>query len=280
MNAESIAIANNSPDWRAELQLRFAARSDRTVLAQRSHVGPLVVQRPFYPEGSVCHVYLIHPPGGIVGGDQLRLDATLEPGTHALLTTPAATKFYRAAPGRQSILQQQLNVHAATLEWLPQETIYFNQAQARSTTRIDLDATSRFIGWEISCYGRRSGDLPFVEGNIRQHLELWRDGKPVLLDHLRIAGGSLMQRATWGLHNMNALGSLLAFPATHDDVAAVRALALDPTALSCTLVDEVLLCRCISVDGATLKQNLLQVWQCLRPRILARPAVAPRIWAT
>src|SRR5689334_17836187 len=82
--------------WRASLDLEFARSGVRTVLARRSHVGPLVVQRPFYPEGEVCHVYLVHPPGGVVGGDTLELRARVRDGAHALVTTPAATKFYRS----------------------------------------------------------------------------------------------------------------------------------------------------------------------------------------
>src|SRR5205085_6360717 len=95
------AAVRNVPGWQAELRLRFNCdapgplRPGRTRLVERQHRGPLVVQRPFYPEGDPCHVYLVHPPGGVVGGDALRIDATVDPGAHALITTPAATKFYR-----------------------------------------------------------------------------------------------------------------------------------------------------------------------------------------
>ncbi len=280
MNAKLAPPVNLHANWHAELQLRFAVQGDRTVLAHRKHIGPLLVQRPFYPEGDVCHVYLIHPPGGIAGGDHLQLQAQLQPGAHALITTPAATKFYRAAPGRVSVLRQQVQVTQATLEWLPQETIYFNQAQARTLTRIELDDTSRFIGWEINCYGRRAGDEPFITGLIQQRLELWRNGRPLLLDHLQVAGGSDMQQALWGLQQQGVLGSLLAYPATAADRDALRALALDAGKLSVTLVDGVLVCRCLCNDSAEAKQLLLSVWQCLRPRIVQRAAVLPRIWAT
>lgn len=280
MNARLAPTVVTHANWHAELQLGFTARDERTVLSHRKHIGPLLVQRPFYPEGSVCHVYLIHPPGGIAGGDHLQLRAQLASGTHALITTPAATKFYRAAPGRVSVLQQHLQLQSATLEWLPQETIYFNQAQARSTTRIDLDAASRFVGWEINCYGRRAGDEPFVAGRIYQGLELWLSGKPLLLDHLQVAGGAPMQQAVWGLQGKGALGTLLAYPATAAEVQSLRELEIDATQLSVSLVDGVLVCRCLSSDGALVKQNLLKVWQHLRPHIIGRVAVLPRIWAT
>jgi urease accessory protein len=280
MTAMPASDVHNAASWRAELQLRFATQGARTVLAQRKHVGPLLVQRPFYPEGDVCHVYLIHPPGGIAGGDHLQLRTQLEAKTHVLITTPAATKFYRAAAGRVSVLKQHLKLNAATLEWLPQEAIYFNQAQARTRTRIDMDAASRCIAWEINCYGRRAGDEPFVAGHVRQGLELWLSGRPVLLDHLHVDGAGPMQQAPWGLQDRNVLGSLVAYPAAIADVQAIRELELDAKKLGCTLIDGLLLCRCLCDDSAEAKQLLLRVWQCLRPRVMHREAVLPRIWAT
>jgi urease accessory protein len=282
MNAQ-LHDATETPEqtpWHAELQLQFVARAGRTVLASRKHVGPLVVQRPFYPEGDVCHVYIVHPPGGVVGGDHLHLDAKIEEGAHALITTPAATKFYRSPHQRRAVVHQQLSVQQGILEWLPQEAIYFDQSVVKTRTRIDLHEQSQFIGWELSCYGRLACDENFDQGHIHQSFELWRDGQPLLLDRLQITGNSLMQQAAWGLSGRSALGNLLAYPATPDDVVAVRECGVDASQLSCTLVDGVLVCRCLSVDGMQLKQQLLKVWQCLRPRVIRRDAVLPRIWAT
>ena len=277
MNARLDTASNH---WHAELQLQFVANAGRTVLASRKHVGPLVVQRPFYPEDEVCHLYIVHPPGGLVGGDHLHLDAHVEEGAHALITTPAATKFYRSPQQKQALVQQQLSINHGVLEWLPQEAIYFDQSVVRTRTRVNLDTHSRFIGWELSCYGRRACEEEFDDGCIQQSFELWCDDQPLLLDRLQINGGSLMQSAAWGLASMSALGTLLAYPAKADDVTVVRDCGVDASQLSCTLVDGVLVCRCLTVDGLQLKQQLLKVWQCLRPRIVQRESVLPRIWAT
>ena len=110
---------NLAGGWEASLELEFAARGARTVLSRRVSIGPLVVQRPFYPEGDVAHVYLVHPPGGVVGGDQLRVSVIAKDGAHALLTTPAATKFYRSE-GRVARQRQEIVADAASVEWLPQ----------------------------------------------------------------------------------------------------------------------------------------------------------------
>src|SRR6476620_11342443 len=122
-------LASERAGWEAALDLEFAARGARTILARRASIGPLVVQRPFYPEGDVAHVYLVHPPGGVVGGDQLRLNVLAREGAHALITTPAATKFYRS-DGRVAHQRQEIVADAASIEWLPQETIVFPDARA------------------------------------------------------------------------------------------------------------------------------------------------------
>ena len=124
--SDTVADMVANKNWRAHLVLKFSGRDDKTIVSHRQYQGPLVIQKPFYPEDDVCHVYLLHPPGGVVGGDQLTLDVEVNREGHALITTPAAGKFYRSA-GSLAQLKQTLVVKAkSTLEWLPQETILFS----------------------------------------------------------------------------------------------------------------------------------------------------------
>ena len=60
--------------WSAKLSLSFERALAKTNLRVSERVGPLSVQRPFYPEEDDCHAYVLHPPGGVVGGDQLELN--------------------------------------------------------------------------------------------------------------------------------------------------------------------------------------------------------------
>ena len=95
--------------WRGSLALDYRARDGRTIVHDR-HDGPLRVLRALHPEGGVCHSVLVHPPGGIVGGDALAIAITLASGAHALITTPGATRFYRSAGATAT---QTLSVAAA-----------------------------------------------------------------------------------------------------------------------------------------------------------------------
>jgi urease accessory protein len=265
--------------WRAELQLKFAARRDRTCLVSRRHTGPLLVQRPFYPEGNPCHAYIVHPPGGIVGGDELRLEATASDGAQVVLTTPAATKFYRS-DGPIARQMQVLTATSSDLEWLPQETIFYPGSLVRSETRIQLGPEARFIGWEIPCLGLPARNEPFDTGELRLNLELWRETTPLLIDRMNIRGDSAARKALWGLAGYEAVGTLLAYPADRIALALTREATSTDVQFAATLVDGVLVCRGVAAQAQPIKELFVAIWRSLRPHLLGRPAVLPRIWAT
>jgi urease accessory protein len=267
--------------WRAALDLEFAPVGSRTVLARRSHLGPLVVQRPFYPEGDVCHVYVVHPPGGVVGGDTLELRARVRDGAHALVTTPAATKFYRSE-GRVARQSQDIALDAATFEWLPQETILFPDAYANIATRVRLSERSTFIGWEIVCYGRPASGMAYASGRAHQDFELWLNDVPLMLDHLRLDGASASMQSRFGLAGHTVLGTMFAYPA--DDALLELARSVSLTAgiahLACTKVDGVLVCRAVGPQADAVRRAFVSIWSSIRPQIAGRAATPPRIWST
>ena len=267
--------------WPARLGLGFELRGGRTVLARKAHEGPLMVQSPFYPEGPVCHLYLLHPPGGVVGGDRLRVEGRLLEGAHALLTTPAATKVYRSA-GPGSRIEHELHVApGATLEWLPQRTLVFSGARAHASTRVCLRGPARFIGWEALCLGRPAAGEGFEQGVMRQDFELWKDGEPLMVERNALDAAAPLMHAAWGLASHRALASLLLHPAEEHLLPVARAVleGFEAGEAGATRVDGVLACRVLSDDMARVWDLLVRLWRTLRPRFLAREAVAPRIWA-
>ncbi|MDP3293371.1 MAG: urease accessory protein UreD [Nevskia sp.] len=267
--------------WQAELELGFVGGATRTTLAHRHHLGPLRVQRPFYPDGPVCNVYVVHPPGGVVGGDRLDLRFNASAGAHALLTTPAAGKFYRSA-GPEARQKIDIRLNAAALEWLPQETIYYPGAVVRQQTVIRLDAASRYIGWDLGAYGLAARGERFDSGVSHQGLELWRDDRPLLIDRLRLAGGGGAFKAAWGLADLPVLGTFVACPASSADVDAAResVASHDDVTIGISLVDGVLIGRVLARQTDAAMRSLVHLWQTLRPRLMQRDAVLPRIWAT
>jgi urease accessory protein len=286
--------------WGARLELQFERAGARTRLAHRRHEGPLLVQRVFYPEGAAaadrlandrrlegdraaepCHVYLIHPPGGVVGGDQLQLDVVVGARAHALLTTPAAGKFYRCGGRSCARVTQSLEIDGV-LEWLPQENIFYPGCMVELRTIAHLRAAARFIGWELGCLGLPANRQPLGDGELRQAFELWRDGRPLLLERLHIERACL--DAAWGLSGHVGIGTWLACPAPAQLLPAARAVlaGMDCAGMTiaCTLVDGVLVCRGYAARTDRLRQVFVDLWRALRPALLDRAAVPPRIWAT
>lgn len=171
---------NVQTGWQAELHLGFSRKAEKTLLSRRKHRGPLTVQRPFYPEGGLCHVYLLHPPGGVVSGDNLLIDIELDRQSEALVTTPAAGKFYRSE-GKLARQTVSLKVaDEAILEWLPQETIVYQGARLSSTVSVELSDNAHFIGWEILALGRPASDEGFDSGEAILNWRIFRDGKPYI----------------------------------------------------------------------------------------------------
>lgn len=268
--------------WQARLELGFEARFDKTRLRHRSQRGPLAVQRPFYPEAGVCHCYLLHPPGGVVGGDELEIDVQVSTGAQALITTPGATKFYRSA-GLTAHQTQLLRVGSgATLEWLPQENIYFPGARSRLRSRIEIAEGGRFLGWELHCLGRPANDERFDEGRLDSRSEIWLGGRRVLIDQLQVDGDDLF-RAAAGLRGHAMAASLYAAPAEVDDLESAQALIDERFAglpIGATLVDGVLAIRMLGQNTESLQAALIPVWELLRRRLLGLEPCPPRIWAT
>ncbi len=268
--------------WYAGLELQVRRKGHRSVAPHIRHQGPIRVQRPFYPEGQeVCHLYLLHPPGGVVGGDVLEIDVHISAQAHLLLTSPASNKFYRSA-GEQALLKQSFEVAKdAVLEWLPQDTIYFEGAKVKSVSKFNLQNDANLCAWEIQTFGRPAAQDLFDNGVVRTSLEVWRDNQPVFIERGNFVGGDRMMYAPWGLHAQPVIGTLvMSNSQQHSCVGAVRdALGLD-SPLHCTELEDLFVARYLGSCALQARALFEQAWTILRPMLLNRTAHAPRVWRT
>jgi len=276
------AVIHSDGQWQARLSLQYQRTGQRTVLAKRSHQGPLLVQRPFYPEQGVCHSYIIHPPGGVVGGDVLDIEVDVKDNAHALITTPASGKFYNS-DGRTAQLNQTMTVaDGAILEWLPQDNIFFEGSRTRLHSQIDLSAQAQFIGWEMNCLGRPFSDRPFDQGYCEQKLQLRRDGMPLLIDRNVIdATGPVMQQQ-WGLAGHSVTATMLATSGSAELLSALQRdfTVVENGRIGFTLINDVLICRLLCHHGEQARLLFEQIWQRVRPELIGIAPCSPRIWRT
>lgn len=187
-NAGMAESSPSPPGWHASLDLEFTARAGRTVLSRRCHEGPLAVQKALYPETpAICHVAILHPPGGIAGGDKLAIHIDVQAGAHAVLTTPGATKWYRSAAGEAAQTVSLRCAADARMEWLPQENIVFDAAEAHSGLRVELEPGAVFLGVDIFCLGRLASGEAFRTGSLRLEQRILRQGRPLWLERGHLA---------------------------------------------------------------------------------------------
>lgn len=269
--------------WSATLALDFESRLGRTVLAARRHDGPLVVQKPLYPEGdAVCHTIIVHPPGGIAGGDALELSARVARDGQVLLTTPGAAKWYRSA-GAEATQRITLQADAgAAIEWLPQETIAFRGAIGETAIDIALERTSRYIGWEVLCLGRTGAGERFTEGTFRTRTRVSIGGRLAWHENAIVQADGRLLESPVGLERAPVCGTLLAVGANVDRVllAALRAVAPKRGAGALSLLPTLAVARYRGDSTEAAREYFVALWRLLRPALLGRDAIEPRIWRT
>jgi urease accessory protein len=271
-----------SPGWQAELDLAFYEdKPGHTVLRHR-HVGPLRIQKPLYPEGpGCCHAVVVHPPGGIAAGDELTMRAVIEPRAHGLITTPAATKWYGALAGGLASQTIRFDVQGF-LEFLPAETIVFDQAHVCSRIDINIAPAGRALGWDLLIFGRSARGERFHRGCFDQTVSLQLDATPIWIDRIRLLGDDPLFRSPVGLGGHSAFSTFWAV-VSENDLWEDNRLALlrqhVPEMAWSLLHERVLVGRQIG-EPMVLRECLQKAWAWLKTSWTALPAQPLRLWAT
>ncbi len=265
--------------WKAKLDLQFRLQGQRTTLVFKKHSGPLLVQRPFYAnDDRACHLYIIHPPGGVAGGDILDIRANLEEKSRVLFTTPAAGKFYRSMG---PYAQQKITLHVSGnsyCEYLPQETIFYDGAKVDLETRIHLSKDSQFIGWEICCFGLPASKEPFTKGRIRQRFEIWQDEKPISIERATYTPEAI--QAEWGNRGNLIVGTLIATVPKQQSKDIVLPTPESSALFGGTSLEDVYLCRYMGHSAEEARNLFRDTWAILRRKCWKQEISEPRVWAT
>lgn len=273
--------------WHARLQLNYTVENARTV-ARFEHNGPLRILQSLYPEGDgICHNVLVHPPGGLVGGDTLDITATVGPGAHGLVTTPGATRFYRSA-GERALQRTHLTLEEnSRLEWLPLETLCYNACNAENHLTLNLAPGAECLGWDVTALGLPHAGQPFETGRFVQHIEV--SGRWLERGVIDAADHRLLQ-SPLGLAGQRCVASLFFVTGTPLDKArrdtaldAARAVmdthALKTTAGATSPNGQVVVLRVLAPQVEPAMQLLRQVRAAWRAALWQLEAAPPRIWS-
>lgn len=277
--------------WHGHLTLNYRHEAPRTVVHDR-HDGPLRVLASLHPEGpGVCHNVLVHPPGGIVGGDRLDIAVHVGPQAHALITTPGATRFYRSAGDTaEQHLVARLSPQAR-LEWLPLETIAFSGTRSVNHMRFELAPGAEMIGWDLLALGLPASNEPFVQGSFEQQIELpgvWLERGVLdaqdphtarLLDSpLGWNGRRVLATMWWG-------GGEALAPAQRETLLDAARQCIEASPLrdqaGVTAADErLVVLRTLAERTEPAQALLAAVWAAWREVGWGLPACPPRVWKT
>lgn len=273
--------------WHASLQLDYTLEGTRTV-ARHAHNGPLRILQSLYPEGdAVCHNVLVHPPGGLVGGDTLDITATVGPGAHGLVTTPGATRFYRST-GERALQRTHLTLaEGARLEWLPLEALCYNACNAENHLTLNLAPGAECMGWDVTALGLPHAGQPFETGRFVQHIEA--PGRWLERGVIDAADHRLLE-SPLGLAGQRCMASLFFVVGTpleraRRDTAldAARAVmdahALKASAGATSPNGQVLVVRALAPQVEPAMQLLQQVRAAWRAALWQLCAEPPRIWS-
>jgi urease accessory protein len=288
------ALRHYGGAWRARLSFTVSAQpvagKTRSVLSNSEHFGPLRLQKPLWPEGAhPLHLLLLHPPGGLAGGDELLLSAKIEPGSHCLLTTPGAGKFYKADIPCE--FRARFDIDDAGLEWLPQETILQDGAMGQSIIDFNLSSTARVIASEILVLGRKDFGEIFSRGEFTQELAIRRDGRLIFHD-INLWKPELLKAAvSMTKHHVSAFFWAARPLGWHEDEVAALESVLDAHASGhpgqapsvcgvSQVVPGLILIRALGCNVEAVRRITHQAWAHLRPHIFERQASLPRIWNT
>ncbi|NJM49379.1 MAG: urease accessory protein UreD [Alkalinema sp. RU_4_3] len=272
----------NTP-WQGSLDLKFAA--DRTRVTKLTHcesVAPYKVQRAFPCTDGTSQVVLLHTAGGMVSGDRLNLTAQLAPKAQALLTTAAAGKVYRATEDKTTF--QTATIHLAEnarLEWLPQETILFDQARFHQSLRINLGAGAQVLLWDVVRLGRTAHGESFLEGMWRSHTEVWQDGRPLWIDRSCLRASPELWEGAEGLGGRAIVGTLVWIGGGIDQEGFEGLRGLDQWPGSCggmTRLPYGMVCRYRGSSSTEVRRWFVQVWRHIRGELWHCPLETPRIW--
>ena len=273
--------------WHAKLQLDYTHEAGRSV-ARFAHDGPLRILQSLWPEGdAVCHNVLVHPPGGLVGGDTLDITMSVAAGAHGLVTTPGASRFYRSE-GEPAVQRTHVTLAAgARLEWLPLEALYYSGCRAENHLVMDLQPGAELLGWDVAALGLPQADQPFERGEVQQHIELrgaWLERARIAADDTRLMDGPL------GLAGQRCMATL--FFACGEPIARTRreaildaareVIASHPLAASSGATapgPHVIVVRVLAPLVEPALALLKAVRRAWRPLVWNLPAHEPRGWA-
>ena len=270
-----------STTLRGRARVTFLQRDGRTRLGDLEQHTPLRVLFPRPGAGDIAQAFVTNVSGGIVAGDALEIAIEAGPGSRCLVGAQAAEKVYRSL-GPRSYCDVELRAGSDSwLEWLPQETIVFDAARFHRRTRMEVAPGARLLAGEWLVLGRVAHGENISRLELRERLEVRREGRLAWADCLRVDESGMQALAHPAcLDGARALASVVYVGEDAErHLEAARAFTKAEGCMAgASLVDGVLVARWLAARPLDLRRALAHFWTNFRALAAGLPRRLPRIW--
>ncbi|WP_370692948.1 urease accessory protein UreD [Pseudotabrizicola sp.] len=224
--------------------------------------------------GGQPEVVFLNTSGGLTGGDTLSYAVTLGARARAVATTQTAERAYRSSGGAARVRVTMTVGADGWLDWLPQETILFNDSQLDRRTTLDLAPGAGCLLLESVVLGRAAMGETVAKVALRDWREIRQAGRPVMIEPLALTDRALQTGAA-GLAGARAFASLaMVGQGVADLLGPVRAVLDEPgVTAAASAPDGRLMLRVMAADGWPMRR---QIARCLA--VLRRGQALPRVW--
>jgi len=263
-------------------EVGFARRGASTRLKHLYQTDPLRVLFPHSAAEELPTAVIASTAGGLVGGDRLDIRISVGAEAQALATLQAAEKCYRSS-GPTSLITVELNAEENSwLEWLPQETILFENARLRRLTKVTLQPGARLLAGEMLVLGRLAGGEKFSRGLLRDAWQVRRNGRLCWADGLHLEREiEPLLTSPAGFNGCRCCGTAIYAADDAGDFLDVARELLPAEAglrVGATFVGGLLLIRWLGREPLQLRNHFGRFWADFRNQVAGLPAQLPRLW--
>ena len=259
------------PRSHGKLHIAAKQRSDgASALADLHQTGSAKVLMT--PARDAVEGVILNTSGGLTGGDTLSITATAQAGARLRLTTQAAERVYRSPDAKHARMRNTLTLEAgARIDWLPQETILFQNGHLRRKLSVDMAADATALIVEPVLFGRLTMGEVVTDAQLFDRLDLTRDGTHLFQDATALTGNLATKLDKPAIGNGARAMALVVYAAS-DAEAHLDPLrqALPPTAGISLVQDGLLVLRALAEDGFGLRRILIPVLDRLSGNTLPR----------
>lgn len=250
-------------------------RDGKTRIAELYQEGCAKIRLP-NTHSAALEAVLINTAGGLTGGDMLEWNIEAAPKTHLVITTQACERIYRST-GKDAQIVSTLKIGAdAHVDWLPQETILFEQSRLNRLLNVDLEDGATFTGIEAFLLGRAAMGEAARTAMLHDRWRIKRNGKLIHAEASRLSATDLERDALSLLAGNNAFATIIHIASDAEKLLPeIRALIPEEAKAAVSAIGERLIIRILAPSGLALRRVITPIIA-----QISGVGAVPRLWTT